>query len=236
MSLKVHENAVKNYHPEIMNCPFCNTKLKYCYAVSNKAVQFTSGKCFRIRNFGYKCPSCNDEHVYFSQTANKLCFKGYTYSAKVICMIDYYKSKHLGRESICDLLSLKGIEISDRNVDTIYKKLSLFEASDYDKRIKDAYEVMLKSYNQIRISIDCIGIEEKRYIILYDYFTGAKLALWKILKKDTTSFEAEISKYINKDLNISYIVSVRNLKGGDFVPLIKKLAPSSCKIIAFEKF
>ena len=53
------ERAVKVYKPEILECPKCNSKLKYCYTISNKVIQFTSSKAFRIKNLGYKCPNCN---------------------------------------------------------------------------------------------------------------------------------------------------------------------------------
>ena len=68
----------KVYKPEILSCPKCKSKLAYCYTVSNKLVYFTSGKRIRIKNLGYKCPACEDDAVYVSQTANKLCFKGYS--------------------------------------------------------------------------------------------------------------------------------------------------------------
>ena len=79
--MKVKAKAVKIYKPEIMLCPRCKNSLKYVYTVSNRVVQFSSGKIFRIKNMGYKCPNCND-NVFFSLTALKLAFKGYTYSAK----------------------------------------------------------------------------------------------------------------------------------------------------------
>lgn len=236
MGNKIQENAVKNYHPEIINCPFCNTKMKYKYAISNKVVQFTSGKYFRVRNLGYSCPNCNDGRVYFSQTANKLCFKGNTYSAKILCLIDYYKTKHLGREGICDILATKGIEISDRNVDSLYKKFLVFLNQDKDSLIFNAYETMQNEYNQIRLSIDCISVESKRYIIMYNYFSGEKLAIWKIDKLEINSFENVIGKYINDSYNIKVIISIRNLKGGEFIPLLKKLAPKTCEFYSYEKY
>ena len=68
MGKKVVETAVKIYKPEILACPFCNSALKYKYTISNKVVQFTSGKIFRIKNLGYGCLNCNDSNIYFSQT------------------------------------------------------------------------------------------------------------------------------------------------------------------------
>ena len=73
------KEVCKVYKPEILACPICKSKLAYCYTISNKLVYFTSGKRMRIKNLGYKCPNCEDDTVYVSQTANKLCFKGYSY-------------------------------------------------------------------------------------------------------------------------------------------------------------
>ena len=114
---KVEPKSVKIYKPEIMNCSKCGSKLVYVYTLSNKVIQFSSGRVMKIKNMGYKCPSCNDGIVYMSATAHKMSFKGYTYSAKVVCMIDYEKTiKHKGREAICDFLANKNIEISDRRI------------------------------------------------------------------------------------------------------------------------
>ena len=106
--MKDNVKAVKVYKPEIMVCPKCKSPIKYVYTVSNKKVQFSSGKIFRIKNMGYKCPKCNDD-VYFSLTATKLALKGHTYSAKVACMIEYYKSLGYSRDKICDILLNKFI-------------------------------------------------------------------------------------------------------------------------------
>ena len=144
---KIQPRAIKIYKPEILYCPKCKAKLKYCYTVSNKVVQFTSGKYFRIKNLGYKCPNCMD-HVYFSQTANKLSFKGYTYSAKIACTIFYYKSIHYGREKICDILTNKGIEISDRNIDILYKNFNELYTMDKDSIIKNNYQEMIEDLDR----------------------------------------------------------------------------------------
>lgn len=234
MARKIEESAVKIYKPEILICPKCNNQLQYCYTISNKVVQFTSGKFFRIKNLGYTCSNCLDKKVYFSQTANKLSFKGYTYSSKIICMIDYYKNKGIGREGICDLLANKGIEISDRNVDVIHKKFLSFYNHDYDLIIKDAYNKMLDEYNEIRIAIDLITVNEIYYIILYDYFTGEKLAIWKINDLYDGRLEEIMSRYINMNYNISVIATIRNINR--FVPFLKSLTKEGTKFIAFSKF
>lgn len=234
MESKIKALSSKIYKPEILICPKCKANLKYRYTVSNKIVQFTSGKYFRIKNLGYSCPICNDNNVYISQTANKLSFKGYTYSAKIICMIDYYKKRHLGREGICDILASKGIEISDRNIDILHKKFKKLYNIDYDFNIKSAYNSMLDEFNEIRVSIDYITINEFNYVIFYNFFSGEILGLWRFQGIQDPLMKEVLSKYINTSYNITMIASVRGI--GKFLPFLKSLGSPKIKYISFVKF
>ena len=234
MGKKIIQQSVKIYKPEVLSCPKCGKAIKYSYTISNKVVQFTSGKIFRIKNLGYSCQSCNDGNIYFSQTANKLCFKGYTYSAKVICMIDYYKSKKMGREQICDILASKGIEVSDRNIDILHKKFLKHFNSDYDNNIKESYKAMLNEFNEIRVSIDLITINEKNYVIFYDFFKGDILAIWKFNGLLNPKLKETLEPYIGPNNKISMIATVRNIS--KFVPILKSITSNSTKFINFIKF
>lgn len=225
--------ATKIYKPEILICPKCNSNLKYVYAISNKVINFSSGKQIRIKNLGYKCPNCNDI-VYFSQTANKLAFKGYKYSAKVICNIDYLKNKHKSREIICDILNSKGIEISDRNVDILYNKFKNYLHISHEK-IFEAYNDMLKEFNEIRLSIDLITINEVVYILFYDFFNGNILSIFKFNGIGDPLLVETLSKYLNKDLKISMIFSVRSYVS-KFVSILKGMVSDNVKFYSFLKF
>ena len=227
--------SVKIYKPEILVCPICGDSLKYCYAVSNKVIQFSSGRTMRIKNLGYKCPKCMDD-VFFSQTANKLAFKGYTYSAKVVCMIDYEKYvNHNGREAICDALANKNIEISDRNIDIIHKRFKEITDRNYNEVILNAYKEMISKYNEIRISLDLITINKLSYIILYDFFTGDILAIWRFNGLEDPKCLETLSKYINESYNITTIFTVRGYIS-KLVPMIKSIAPKNVKVYSFLKF
>ena len=227
--------SVKVYKPEILSCPICGNQLKYCYAVSNKVVQFSSGKTIRIKNLGYKCPKCMDT-VYFSQTANKLAFRGYTYSTKTVCMIDYEKTvKNKGRDEICDLLANKNIEISDRNINMLHKKFIELYEMDYDKNIKEAYKNMLEKYKEIRICLDLITVNEIIYVLMYDFFTGDILAIWKFEGIDDPKLIDTLSLYIKDNPDISTIFSVRGYVS-KFVPIIKSLICKKTKVYSFLKF
>ena len=231
---KLEPKSVKVYKPEIMNCPKCGTKLIYTYTVSNKVVQFSSGRIMKIKNMGYKCPKCLDGLVYMSATAHKMSFKGYTYSAKVVCMIDELKSKHKSRDEICDLLISSGLEISDRNVDILHKKIKEFMNQDYDTKIKDSYKRQMELFNEIRICVDLITINSTYYIILYDYFNGDILALFKSDELNQEVVNSLLGDYINDKYNITYIVTVRPFV--NFYQMLKSIAPSKCRMISFAKF
>lgn len=231
--MKVAPKAVKIYKPEIMTCPKCGSAIKYVYTISNRAVQFSSGKVFRIKNMGCKCPKCNDE-VYFSLTALKLAFKGYTYSAKVACMIDYYKDIGYTRDKICDLLAEKDIEISDRNIDNISKKVKEYLELDYDKTILESYKDMMERFNEIRVCLDMITIEKTIYIAFYSYFSGDIIALWKFDSVDSPSLRDLIRKYINENYNVTVVLTVR--PQFKFYSIIKDNIPSNIKMLSFSKF
>lgn len=232
--MKITPKHSKIYKPEILSCAKCGTKLKYCHTLSDKVVQFTSGKYLKIVNRGYKCPICNDNVIYFSQTANKIAFKGCTYSAKIMCMIDYYKNKKLGREEICDYLNSKNIEISDRNVDILYKKFKSYLEIDKAKTKQDNYNQMMNDFSEIRLSIDLITIEDVYYILIYNYFTGSLISIIKMQSYDEQKIKQELSYYVNDSYNIKVIASIRNINS--FIPLLKSLAPSSTKFVAYSKF
>lgn len=232
---KVTPRASKIYKPEILECPKCKGGLKYCYTISNKVIQFTSGKVFRIKNLGYMCFSCNDKRVYFSQTAHKLSIKGYTYSAKIFCIIDHYKSLLYSREKICDILASKGIEVSDRNVANMYKRFQEIVNQDYEEITREAIDRQLYEFNEIRFSIDQIVVEGKTYVIIYDFFSGEILSIFVI-----DSFEDEaINRYFEMfmtDDRITYIFTIRNIIGNKLIPFIKKYVKGNTKLLPFMKF
>lgn len=230
---KITPISTKIYKPEILTCPKCGGGLKYVYTVSNKVIQFTSGKHIRVKNLGYSCPCCNDKNVYTSLTAGKLSFKGYTYSAKVICMIDYYKRKHVGREGICDLLANKDIEISDRNIDIIHKKFLSFYNLD-SEAIYEQYKEMQNKYGEIRLSLDFITIANSRYVIMYNGFNGDLIALFIFPEYSEEKVKEELGKYINPTIKISKIITVRPFS--KFMPIVKSLVDKTTEIISYIKF
>ncbi|MBR6072064.1 MAG: hypothetical protein IKP77_04445 [Acholeplasmatales bacterium] len=231
--MKIKPKAVKVYKPEIMVCPKCGNNLKYVYTVSNRGVQFSSGKVFRIKNMGYKCPKCND-YLYFSLTALKLAFKGYTYSAKVCCMIDYYKCKGYTRDRICDILADSDIEISDRNIDIIGNKVKSYVDCDYDKAILDAYRDMNDKFGEIRVCFDLVTIDKCLYFIYYSYFSGDILAIWKTDSADSEFIKEIIKKYINSNYNITTILTIR--PQFRFYSVLKENIPSNVKLMSYSKF
>ena len=182
---------------------------------------------------GYKCPKCNDE-VYFSLTALKLAFKGHTYSGKVACMIEYYRSLGYTRDKICDLLAESDIEISDRNVDILYNKVKSYMEMNYDLAILNDYKYMQDKFKEIRICLDLITVDKSYYIIMYGYFTGNIIGFWKVDSVDDDFVKELIRKYTNKDYNITTIITIR--PQFKFYGIIKENIPSGIKMMSFSKF
>lgn len=226
------KEVCKNYKPEIAFCPKCNRKLVYRYPISDKVVQFSNGKKIRIKNLAYGCPSCR--WVFVSQTANKLSLKGYTYSTKIACMVDDYKKKHWSRETICDFFAGKNIEISDRNIDMLYHKMQKLLALDGAVTIPSAYQKMIDRFSTIRLAVDLISLEERRYVLVYDFFTADLLAIRCFWTLDDPDLKVFLERFLKKDLPISMIVSIR--KDAQLVPLMRQLCPPTTKFLSFNKF
>lgn len=222
------------YKPEINACPICGSRLKYRYTVSNKVITFSGGRTYRVKNLGYACsnPECSHPNIiYTSQTANKFCVKGYTYSAKILATILYYKINHKSREEICDILSLDGVLMSDRNVDIIYEKLYPNLTMDYKKNIRIEYDYMMNEFGQIMLSIDSIDLPDKhRFISIRNSFSSRQIGCHIISGNDYSVLD----DYLNKDLNITMIATVR--PSGYTYNEVKKRVSDKTKIISFIKY
>ena len=231
---KLTAKVTKVYKPEVLKCPYCGKRIKFRFVSSNKVVQFSNGRIIRIKNMVYGCDNCNNDEVYPSLTATKLAFKGYTYSSKIICMIDYYKGVHISREKISSMLEDKGVIVSDRNVDILHKKfLELFN-QDKEKNVDDAYKDMMGKYGFINLSIDCITVNNCYYIIFYNFFTGDLLGIWKFDDLYGQELRDFLTKYTNESYNIKTIITsgVRS----KFRALLRSIAPKSVKLKSYVKF
>ena len=227
----------KSYKPEIERCPLCGSKLKYRYAVSNKVIQFSHGEKRRIKNLGYSCknPNCpHPEIIYTSQTASKLCVKGYTFSAKIIAEILYYKAIHKSREEIVNILTEDNIEISDRNIDIINSKLQKLLEMDYKTNIKYNYDYMMREYGQIMLSIDCITLpDDYKFFSIKSFFTSEFIGVHLIKCANSEDYNI-LNDYLNKDLNITKIITIRPIFA--VFDEIKKRVNDKCEFMSFIKF
>lgn len=227
----------KTYKPEIERCPLCGAKLKYRYAVSNKVIQFSHGEKRRIKNLGYSCtnPDCpHPDVIYVSQTASKLCVKGYTYSAKILSEILYYKTIHKSREEIVNILNEDNVDISDRNIDIIFNKLEGLLSMDYKTNIKYHYDYMMREFGKIMLSIDSIGLPDNyRIISVKSFFNSEYIGMHLFKEEDESSFKF-LDEYLNKDLNIDLIATIRPIF--KVFDEIKKRVNDNCKFIYYIKF
>lgn len=224
----------KTYKPEISVCPLCGSKLKYRYTVSDKVIQFSHGETIRIKNLGYSCKNINcihPDYIYVSQTARKMCFKGYTYSSKIIFMVLWYKSMHKSRDEIADMLADNGIEISDRNIDILNEKLSPFLNMDYKTNIMCEYESMQRECDGIYLSIDMLSLsDEYRAIVVRNFFTSNEIGC-HIVRIDDYSI---LDDYLNPNLNIKLVITIRPIFKAYHE--IEKRLPKQTKIISYDKF
>ncbi len=225
--------VTKNYKPEITYCPKCNHQLKYCYSISSKTVFFSNGKKVFVRNLGYKCPNCNDDKVYFSQTATKFALKGIKYSMKILLMIYHYKTHNYSREKILYELEERNITISERNIDILYHKVLDLLAQNYDEIREKSYQEMLTNYNSIDLSIDLISYSKKRLVVIRDYYSAKIIGFYIFKSLNEEELIKTLSKYVKKELPIKVIASVR--KGEGFIPILRSLAPQNTKFIAYLK-
>ncbi len=225
----------KIYKPEFALCPLCGSKLKYRYTVSNKVIQFSTGAYVRVKNLGYSCKNdeCIDNSViYTSQTASKLCVKGYTYSAKVLALIYILKMEHKSRDEICDYLAYFGIEISDRNIDIIHDKYQLMLNMDYKKNIELEYSYMMRHYGQIRLSIDSITVEEYQVVSIRDSFNSHQIGLHIFKIGDEEPLKKVLEEYVSNP-NIKSIVTVRSFT--NFFKILKEVVNRDMEYYYFEK-
>ena len=72
---------------------------------------------------------------------------------------------------------------------------------DYDKIIKEAFKNMLAEFNEIRLAIDLITINSTYYIIVYDYFTSKKLAIWIFDDLESNEVKERLASYIANNHN-----------------------------------
>ncbi len=230
------KEVIRIYKPELSNCPLCNSKLVYRYTTSNKVIQFSNGKKFRIKNLGYSCPNLEckaSDTIFTSQTASKFCIKGYTYSAKVITLITILKEKGWPREKICAHLELMGIEISDRNIDNIAQKEELLKNENYLENIKREYDFMIKHYGQIRISIDSLVVSGIRAVSIRDSFHNHQIGVHYFKNDDLVTLKKVLSDYV-KDPNLKCITTVR--KNTTFFECLKETVDRDMEYIHFIKY
>ncbi len=228
---KVHLTRV--FKPEYENCPFCNSKLVYCHAVSNKVIQFSNGETYHTRNLGYRCsnPTCKHNRLVFtSTTANKYCEKGYTYSSKLLLTIYKQRKEGVSRSKLQMELEKKNIVISDRNLDNIHKHYQKLLTKEYD--IEYEYNLMYQLYGGVYISIDFITINNATYISIRDMFSKKQIGLFETESNNNEEKSRILSKYLfNKNINTIATVS----KHLTHFKLIANLANKDVKYIIFEK-
>lgn len=112
------------YQPEIRECLFCGTRLRYAHAVWRKHLITLSNVVYAV-NLGYKCPNpaCpRPEMVYRSAVAESLCLKHLSYGMDVLAEVGFLRFRdHCTRAEIHQALRRRNILISERQVQYLYE-------------------------------------------------------------------------------------------------------------------
>lgn len=156
---------VNVYKPEFSECPVCKDKLVYKYATNSKNVQFRTGKTYLIKNLAYTCKNngCSlSNNIFTSQSVNRICLKGCTYSVNLIwTMIYLYHYKKQSIETISSLLINDSIQISDKNILLLIKKNYKLLSLDYINNIESNFSFMNNNYNILPLFVNVVRIEKK---------------------------------------------------------------------------
>ena len=115
-----------------------------------------------------------------------------------------------------------------------YKKVLAFFDINPDVSIFKAYDDMLADFNEIRLSIDVITIENSVFILIYNFFSSELLCIKEFSSIKDPLIKEFFSKYINENLKLSVVISIR--KDMFFIPMLKSICPANTKFIAYQKF
>ena len=93
--------------------------------------------------------------------------------------------------------------------------------------------IYFDNFNSIRLSIDLVSYNKKRLVIIRNFYNNKIIGFYYFNTIHEQNLIDILSKYINKNLNITSIISIR--KDDYFIPLLKNLAPINTKFSSFLK-
>jgi hypothetical protein len=209
-----YENFTKiHMKPEQKVCEKCGTKLKF-YAWLIKKFVVTLASVFLVKSESQRCPNEECENhknkvTYSSTEGHKYALKKSTFGLDVVAYVGFKRIKeNKNYEEIHKDLNDKGIKISRRNVDYLYKSFEYLIKCSLPEQLKCLKKEFDKN-DGIILSID--GLQPQTgsdlLFVLRDTITGEVLHAVVTHNSDTKTME-DILKIIKKsDIKVKGIVS-----------------------------
>ena len=199
--------------PEQKVCEKCGTKLKF-YTWLIKKFVVTLASVFLVKSESQRCPNIDCENhknkvTYASTEGHKYALKKSTFGIDVIAYVGFKRIKeNKNYEEIHDDLSGKGIKISRRNVDYLYKSFEYLIKCSLPEQLKSLKNEFDKN-GGIILSID--GLQPQTgsdlLFVLRDTITAEVLHAVVTHSTDTKTIE-ELLRIIKKsDIKVKGILS-----------------------------
>ena len=195
------EAPLHRSHVELKECPFCGSHLITTRSREvDKYVQTLSGA---IHVIGYsrkcssqECPAPNAR--YHASQAAKLSLPNVTYGWDVLCYIANRRNdgKQQFKEIRQELEEEKGVEISEREVGRLYRKMAALllgnEVMNHEKLTET-----VEKYGQLIVEVDGLqpdGHGPKLYV-LHELLSGTVLSVMQLEQANTENLSAWLDPY-----------------------------------------
>lgn len=230
---------VNVYKPELSHCPLCMQKLVYKYATNNKKVQFRNGEVFEMKNLAYTCKNnlCDFYNYKFtSQSVNRLCSKGCTYSTMMIwSMIYFYKFLNYSVEKISYILSDDSIQICDKNILILIKKNYPLLSLDFENNINIHLKNMRDQYNCTMLFVNLVDIEKKCfYLNVKNAISNEDIGSHFIESQNFNEINKILKKYFSNKIKLNHLfIDLDNI---ELMNIVNKLVPIETKTHNLVKY
>ena len=181
------------YKPESEHCSECGEQIKLRnYYQWRKTIQHLSGAVY-VASRGGVCmnPECSREnHLMTSFMAQSISLPGCTYGLDVIAQIGWWRDReHQDRAEIHSRLVVRGVQLSERQVDYLYNQYQILLAC-VGNQDKSRLQAVVKEYGGLKISLDGLAPE------------GASEQLWVVreVESQTTLVVAWLDKVNHETL------------------------------------
>ncbi len=188
-------------HVTLKECPFCNSHLITTGSREvNKYVQTVAGP-IHVIGYSRKCSNKNCVHPqarYHAPQSAKLSLPNVTYGFDILCYIAnrHKDNKKNFKEIWKELSQDKGIEISEREVGRLYRKIAALLTGNQIV-IQERLAKAVEKYGQLIMEVDGLqpdGNGPKLYV-LHELLSGTVLSMVQLDQANTTTLTAWLEPY-----------------------------------------